>query len=264
MEKRVSRHSARYRPESLMRDPVLRKWIQPQHLDLVRLRETVLVKPTLRYLVLDDFFREDMIATLISHHASLHFEDDEPETNYHATAVRTDRALKIHAGSELFLRRAWHRYLAYIVAARLRRPGRTVVKYRRHPPRARGFWIHTDRDPDMPKALVVLGYFNRDWRAKHGGMLQFWRAYQAAPSAPAPHRWDDYLGKRLSFLTDQPRLTIELPTEHGKMTAVVDLLDQILPVYNRVVICNFQHDASYHSITPSNGRARDGFMQWLY
>jgi hypothetical protein len=48
------------------------------------------------------------------------------------------------------------------------------------------------------------------------------------------------------------------------VTAVVDLLDQILPVYNRIVICNVQYDASYHSITPSNGRARDGFLPWRY
>jgi hypothetical protein len=139
-----------------------------------------------------------------------------------------------------------------------------VVKYRRHPPDARGFWIHTDRDPEMHKALVVLGYFNRDWRVRDGGILQFWKAY-AAQQPPAHYpRWNDYLDKPLSFLSEQQRFAVELQTEHAPTCAIVDLFDQILPTYNRVVICNFQRDPAYHSITPSAGRQRDGFMQWLF
>ena len=52
-----------------------------------------------------------------------------------------------------------------------------------------------------------------------------------------------------------------LPDERNDVDFV--LVDQIVPIYNRVFICNLEENPTYHSVTPSGERARTGFVQWL-
>ena len=113
--------------------------------------------------------------------------------------------------------------------------------------------------------MVVLGYFNRGWSKEDGGLLQLWRARPDADRTCDAYRWDDYVGRRLSFLTRQKEFRIELQSSRGRrFIGRVRQVDQVAPTYNRVVICDFQRDVAYHSVSPSGDRARNGFLQWLY
>ena len=42
------------------------------------------------------------------------------------------------------------------------------------------------------------------------------------------------------------------------------LVDQVLPLYNRLVVCDFVSDPAYHSVTPGNTRPRYDITQRLY
>lgn len=41
------------------------------------------------------------------------------------------------------------------------------------------------------------------------------------------------------------------------------LVDQIVPAYNRLFLCNMKANPCYHSVSPSHGRVRLGFVQWV-
>jgi hypothetical protein len=67
----------------------------------------------------------------------------------------------------------------------------------------------------------------------------------------------------MDFLNNNIRLNVTNPGGGFKEGNTKDLLlvDQIVPVYNRVFICNFKDNPSYHSVTPSNGKVRENFVQ---
>ncbi len=245
-------------------DPILRAWIQPEYLDPRPLREDARARRSPRWVVANHFFVERRLEELARRHARLAFAADDVGLNYHSTAARIDR-LEDEVGLELFHHRRWQRYAAFVLDTELRDAGRTVVKYRKHPPAARGFWIHTDRDPVRSKALAVLGYLNRGWRSSDGGLLQLWDARPRRPgSRRALRRWDAFDGARLSFLEREPIVDVEAAAPRGLTTVEARLVAQIVPAWNRVVFLDFRSGPAYHSVTPSGRRARMGFLQWLY
>jgi hypothetical protein len=243
-------------------DPILQKWIQPQYLAPQSLRDAVEAQPCIKYLVADDFFNTKPLDDLIQKHHQLAFQEDDIGLHYDSTAVRISSHDECSA--ELFFHKRWHEYCEYIVGAHLRKLGETLVKLRRHPEGAKGFWIHTDVSENESKAMTVLGYFNKGWSKQDGGLLQLWRTYTLNDNHAPVYRWKDYEDRRLSFLSKETRFSITAVAPVGLLPLEVELLEQIEPIYNRVVFCDFQRNPAFHSITPSNNRARNGLVQWLY
>ncbi|MEX2205436.1 MAG: 2OG-Fe(II) oxygenase [Myxococcota bacterium] len=262
-----SREEARFRAAfaHLCRaDPILRSWIRSDYLDPRALRESALARRAPRWAVADHFFIEQRLEALARRHARLAFEEDDEGLNYHSTATRVDR-LDEEVGLDLFRHPIWHRYAAFVLNTDLHDLGRTVVKYRRHPPYARGFWIHTDRDSGRSKSLAVLGYLNRGWRSSDGGLLQLWEGKPHRVGSGRPlRRWAAFEGTRLSFLERDRIIDIQAAAPRGLVKIEARLIAQIVPAWNRVVFLDFRSSPAYHSVTPSRRRARLGFLQWLY
>ena len=70
----------------------------------------------------------------------------------------------------------------------------------------------------------------------------------------------------MDFLNNHVRINTRTPGGGFKDNEDHDLvlIDQVVPVYNRVFICNFKDEPAYHSVTPSNGKERLGFVQWMF
>jgi hypothetical protein len=248
---------------------ILERWLNPYYLDPAtreNIRQSVLAKPGPKYAVLDNFFRTEMLDELIRRHPSLAFNEEIDRRAPDGSWLPYDGAVVFaeegkHFGSELFFALEWHRYLMQLVDCRLPDPIGTEVKLRWHRPDAGGFWIHTDRGD---RAMVVIAYFNRGWQAQDGGLLQLWRVDEG--QAPGVVRIDNVdATQRLDMLTKYKRIRTATPGGGfpDRQTHDLVLIDQVVPVYNRVFICNYQHDPAYHSVTPSNGKERTGFVQWL-
>ncbi len=247
---------------------VIDKWVNPYYLkdNVARdIRESILAKPNAKYAVLDDFFREEMLDQLIEHHKHLEFNEEmdrrSPKSGewlpYDGAVVFARQ--NQHFGSELFYDAEWHQYLCYITDTKLECPAHTDIKLRWHRPQADGFWIHTD---SVIRSLVAICYFNKQWRSVDGGLLQLWRVDEAdAPgtfTVNGPKGRMDFLNKHLRIRTSTPGGGFPDNKAHDLI-----LVDQIVPAYNRLFVCNFQKEFAYHSVTPSNGKARLGFVQWL-
>lgn len=249
--------------QAVKESPVLSAWIRPEWHDPRPLAEHACTREILRWVSADDFFDEAHLDALQEAHRKLELAEDDVGLLYHSHAARVDKRPEV-AGTELLLDPLWHRYTAYVLGATLWIPGRTVIKYRRHPPGSRGFWPHTDRDHENPKALAVLGYLNRGWRAEDGGLLQLWEMSEVQPDDPAPYYWDEWDGRALEFLERDQSMIIEAADVLGVRPMRARRLDQIVPRYNRIVFMDFQTTPSFHSITPTGAKPREGFVQWLY
>lgn len=244
---------------------VLDQWINPTYLRpriIKSLKESVLAKPDIRYLVLDNFFSEEALDQLIEQHKTLSFDEKKDRTGPNGEWLPYDSAVcwatEKHFGSELFFSPLWHQYVAELVHVNLKEETHSGVKLRWHRPYSDGFWIHRD-----DHKIAILAYFNKEWRTFDGGLLQLWRVDEGlidgTPTFENPEG-------RLDFLSQHKRIRTSTPGSgflEGRRHDLI-LVDQICPEYNRVVICNFETDPVYHSVTPSNGRERTGFVQWLY
>jgi hypothetical protein len=249
----------------------LSDWINPQYLNSLyfeQLQETVKSKPNTKYLVLDNFFNDNKLKELIEQHKTLEFSEyldrrtlnDEKILPYDGSVVFANP--KIHVGSDLFFNPEWHQYLVKLVNSNyeLNHPCHTEIKLRYHRPYANGFWIHTD---SIVRKLVIICYFNKNWKYEDGGMLQLWRVdEECSESSFKINNIDPEL--RMDFLANHKRIQTNSPGGGFLDNQIHDLvlLDQILPIYNRVFICDLGSDV-YHSVTPSNGKERTGFVQWL-
>lgn len=254
----------------IMAPSVLDKWINPIYLgdDAVeRMRQDVLAKPGAKYIVLDNFFLEDKIEELIKQHKTLQFSEEldrrAPGTGewlpYDGALVYAKPGT--HVGSDLFFDEEWHRYLAYLTHCRIDFPTQTDIKLRWHQKDAHGFWVHTDAGF---RTAVAICYFNKNWQAEDGGLLQLWQ--KDSGHVPGTIEIDRPAG-RMDFLAVNKRIRTSTPGGGWKdgTSGPHDLIlvDQIIPAYNRIFINNYQDDPAYHSVTPSNGRERTGFVQWL-
>jgi hypothetical protein len=244
----------------------MNRWINPAYLDprtIEDIKQSVLAKPDIPYVVLDNFFNVEPFEELIEQHKTLQFSEEADRRTVSGSWLPYDGAVcwanKDHVGADLFFSQEWRKYCHNIVGATLT-DNSTEVKLRHHRPKADGFWIHTDSNKHQ---LVVLCYFGKDWKAKDGGLLQFWRIAEGrAPDTPtieAPQGRMDFLSKHKRIRTSTPGGGFPDMKPHDLI-----LVDQIVPTWNRIVICSFENVKAYHSVTPSNGRARTGFVQWFY
>jgi hypothetical protein len=247
---------------------ILDDWVNPYYLSAEAvhdIREAVRAKPAVKYIVLDNFFQIDKIETFIEHHSNLPFNETIDRTvpgqsvwlPYDGAVVFAQPG--VHYGSELFFEEEWHRYLCHLMSCDIGFPTNTEVKLRWHKRDATGYWIHTD---NTIRTLVAICYFNKGWRVVDGGLLQLWRVDEGrAPGVPVI----ESPGGRLDFLSQHQRIRTSSPGGgfRDKQPHDLVLIDQIVPTYNRLFVCNYQDDPAYHSVTPSNGRERTGFVQWL-
>lgn len=245
---------------------IIDEWVNPIYLDgdyVEAIRESIAIKPTIKYAVLDNFFLEDKLNELIDHHQKLQFSEDKDRRSKDGEWLPYDGAVVFangeHFGSDLFYDSEWHRYCCYLTGADISDAIGTEIKLRHHRPRADGFWIHTD---STIRDIVIICYFNKNWSSQDGGLLQLWRVDEEL--SEKAYRADNPSG-RLDFL-ERHRIQTRSPGGGFPDGCVHDLvlIDQILPVYNRVFICNFQNNPAYHSVTPSGGKSRQGFVQWLF
>lgn len=247
---------------------ILSSWVNPYYLEpstIENIKESIKAKPDIKYAVLDNFFNLDKIDELIEHHSALQFDEAmDRRSGIPGKLLPYDGAVVFakpgeHFGSDLFFDSDWHRYCCDISGVRLPIPAPTDVKLRYHKPNAEGFWIHTD---SIARSLVIICYFNKDWKASDGGLLQLWRIDEA--DDPYSFTIENPEG-RMDFLNHHKRIRTSTPGggfPDGKPHDLV-LIDQVVPAFNRVFICNFQNSLAYHSVTPSNGKVRLGFVQWL-
>jgi hypothetical protein len=227
------------------------------------IKESILAKPVAKYAVLDNFFIEDKIDLLIDKHQSLVFSEAADRINK-GVILPYDGSVKFadknDVGADLFFDPEWHRYCAYITGTKLSDPAGAEIKLRYHRSMADGFWIHTD---STIRDLVIIAYFNKGWTAADGGLLQLWRVDETydknAYSVNAPSGRMDFLSTRSRISTATPGGGFPDKRPHDLV-----LIDQVVPAYNRVFICNLKAEPAYHSVTPSNGKERLGFVQWLY
>ena len=250
---------------------VIDEWINPIYLEnrtVEDIRQSVLAKPIIKYAVLDNFFRTEKLDQLIEAHRHLEFSAEQDRVR-NGQVLPYDSAVCFatpgtHFGSELFFDDEWQRYCCYLTDTKLDFPIGTEIKLRYHRPDADGFWIHTD---STIRSLVIISYFNYEWMVSSGGLLQLWRVDEEL--SDTAYAVDNPKG-RLQFLETQegqPR-RIRTKTPGGgfpdQQSHDLVLIDQIVPTYNRIFLCNFQQNPAYHSVTPSNGRERTGFVQWMF
>jgi hypothetical protein len=69
---------------------------------------------------------------------------------------------------------------------------------------------------------------------------------------------------RLDFLHTERVFSIQIPSLLSLESHQVFMVDQIVPVYNRVVLLDFSKGPGYHSVTPSCGSTRYAIVQWMY
>lgn len=247
-------------------------WVNPLYLKdriVEDVRQSINAKPIVKYVVLDNFFRPEKLHELVRHHEQLQFNEEEDRVRngkslpYDSEVVFARQG--VHFGSELFFNEEWQRFCCYLTDTSLDFPIGTEIKLRRHRPDSDGFWIHTD---SVLRDLVIIAYFNKGWKVSDGGLLQLWRVDEEA--SESAYAVDNPTG-RLYFLENSEAVGIKrirTRTPGGgfrdKKPHDLVLIDQIVPAWNRVFFCNFQKNPAYHSVTPSNGKERTGFVQWMF
>lgn len=227
------------------------------------IRQSVLAKPYIKYAVLDNFFQPRMFEQLIASYNNLSFSEKNDKYTADGKILPYDSSVvfanKNHFGAELFFDPEWHRYCGFLAGIDFPAQVSTEIKLRYHKPHSNGFWIHTD---SPTRDMVIIAYFNKNWTVDDGGLLQLWKVEDPIHSdAYAVESPKD----RLNFLKDSKCIRTKTPGggfQDGRLHDLI-LIDQILPIYNRVFICNFLNNPAYHSITPSKTKARMGFVQWL-
>tara|TARA_Y100000004_G_C8869902_1_gene392785 strand:- start:79 stop:852 length:774 start_codon:yes stop_codon:yes gene_type:complete len=250
---------------------ILSDWINPIYLEesyIRLLQQTLKAKPEVKYLVLDNFFKTEKLDELIRRHKNLNFsEKKDMYSHIDGSLLPYDGAVKFmdksDYGFDFLFSKQWTNYLKRLVSFKYKDRTDTVVKLRYHKPHAKGFWIHTD---SIQWKIVCICYFNKDWKVSDGGLLQLWRpdectletALKVSPSTDS----------KMEFLSENIRLNTaqvggRFPDGDNRDNIDFVLIDQIIPAYNRVFICNTEKNYGYHSVTPSNERERTGFVQWI-
>jgi hypothetical protein len=249
----------------------LSKWINSNYLTpegVADVRESVKAKPTIKYCVLDSFFLPERLDAIIAHHATLKFNEAADRTGHDMVILPYDGAVKWadgnDVGAEFYFAEEVKEYFCYLLN-RLKPPGASVeLKLRWHKPHATGFWIHSD---SVWRSIVAIMYFNKNWKASDGGLLQLWRPDEA--SYDKSMTFDNIRSdQRLDFLNENQRLKTNTPgggwpSHWPHQSRDMILVDQIVPAYNRLFLCDLDADPTFHSVTPSCDKIRTGFVYWL-
>ena len=110
-------------------------------------------------------------------------------------------------------------------------------------------------------------YFNKDWKYSKGGVFQIWNLTQVLNQEDSIDFYiKDSMSGNMNILEQKKVFAAEvvgrispIKSQYGR----VELYDEILPEYNRIVICDFVDNPLYHSITPGHQRDRYAVTQWL-
>jgi hypothetical protein len=246
---------------------LLKKWINPIYLDenyIEDLKETVKSKPEIKYLVLDNFFNIDKLERFIEEHEKLVFddfldqysEDGKHHLPYDSALQWMNRG---NCGYDFLTSNEWFNYLLNLFSLQIRNKCWPEIKLRKHRAHANGFWVHSDSNV---RDLVFISYFNKNWKVEDGGILQLWRIDECRSQNTTIAQPE--LDRKMTCLNN-----IRINAKPGGWPYIENgydliLVDQILPIYNRVFICNLKANPTLHSVTPSNTKERLGFVQWLH
>lgn len=254
---------------------LLEKYINPVYLTpegKAKIKEDLKSKPDVPYVVLDHFFIESTLELIQQEHNTHDFNPnaDSRSEKFQDIKFPFDGAVAQcdpdSVLGEFLYSREWYRYCFEILDIQPLRVWPTI-KIRYNKEDAKGYWPHNDK-PGGPvgfeRIITILGYFNKGWKASDGGLLQIWQESPVQKEGTPSYDEEDYLDQPLAFL-EQPRINVwpygATWPDHEKRDFI--LVDQIVPVYNRVVIFNLNNKALYHSVTPNYGKRRDGFIEWL-
>lgn len=244
---------------------ILSDWINPYYLRetaIFDIQETLKAKPSAKYVVLDNFFIESKIDELINYHKTLQFTTFCDKIHPDGSTLPYDSEVNFATpnqglGSQLYFCTDWLSYLANL--CQLPYSPRTEIKQRYHSAEAGGFWIHTD---SIIRNIAAICYFNKNWRASDGGLLQIWEVddvhLEGTPIIDHPSGVMDMLDLYNRIATSSPGGGFADNKQHDLI-----LVDQIVPTYNRLFLCNMKASPCYHSVSPSHGRVRLGFVQWI-
>ena len=234
-------------------DPILKKWINPKYLDqkiIEKCRNDCLSKPHVKYLVLDEIFRPEILDEYFEKHKQLPFKPDDIGNPYDSLVVFGSPD---EIGGELFFHAPWQLLVSQLCGTEIRKAGKeTTVKLRKHEGNSKGFWIHTDRAVSNPAKIASLVYLNKNWTAADGSLLQLWQALSAERGGrikivevdyekalrgilkkgkkilqgistlgdlKADFKWDDLKGKRLDVLNEEKIFSTDISGhEHNNHT----------------------------------------------
>lgn len=215
----------------------------------------------IKYLVLDNFFTDNYAQQLFQSLIVSNYQKDNLGLNYDSRCKEIINQYDDEKITNIFFSEQWRKFTSFIVDCNLQ-TDKSIFKYRLHPPNSDGFWVHTDISAESPKSMVILGYFNKNWLPPDGGVLQLWKGFKIN-SKSVKYKWNNYKNKKLSFLDTDDPLLIEASAPGGLLPLKMVKTQEIEPIYNRVVIINFQNNLAFHSVTPNN-KGRYSIMQWLY
>jgi hypothetical protein len=250
---------------------LLEEYINPIYLTLEgkeRIKEDLKAKPNGSYVVLDHFFKEDILNKIVQEYNGYLFDpkaDSIIANNlapFDGAAAEADPDTYLGA---LLYSKEWYAYCLELLDMN---PLRIfpIIKIRYNESDAKGYWIHNDKMTfnGMQKFCTILGYFNKGWKLQDGGLLQIWQSSPVNVKNIPSYEVEEYLDREL-FLLEQNRINIMPYSEYWESNDKKDfiLVDQIVPSYNRIVIFNLNDKALHHSVTPNKGRRRYGFIQWL-
>lgn len=246
---------------------LLESWLNEQYLDpnyINDLVETMRAKPEIKYLVLDNFFKQEKIDQFIEEHKKLKFSEKLDMYDHEGKILPYDSAVSFmqsnNYGYELLFSEEWFNYLSKLTSCPVNDNSFTEVKLRYHKADAKGFWIHTD---SSERSIVFICYFNKNWKVSDGGMLQLWRIDECECQDTLVV--DGAMDHKMNYLNNS-RLRTSTPGGgfSDEKSHDLVLVDQILPIYNRVFISNLRANPTFHSVTPSADKERTGFVQWIY
>jgi len=244
---------------------ILQKWINPYYLEpqtIEDIKESINAKPICRYAVLDNFFNTSILDKWIEEHKKIQFSEAYDRYTEKGEVIPYDASMIFAEkgkdfASEFYFSEEWLMYFSILLGIPYNK--KTSIKQRYHPGNSKGFWIHTD---GKERTGVAIGYFNKGWTAKDGGLLQLWVDDTAKdPNTP---KVNGSAHERMGFLENCKRVnssSVGGSSGNGDLDFI--LFDQVVPLYNRLFICDFDSSPCYHSVSPSNGKERYGFVQWL-
>lgn len=245
----------------------IHEWVNPYYLKpetIFNIQQSMQAKPSSKYVVLDNFFLESKLDSLIEYHQKLEFTEFCDKIHPDGSVLPYDSEVNFARpnqglGSELYYDDGWLAYLAECCNLPFSR--NTDIKQRYHAADAGGFWIHTD-SYNRNINIAAICYFNKGWKVSDGGLLQLWEVDDAhlegTPIIERPSGNMDILDLYNRIATSSPGGGFADNKQHDLI-----LVDQIVPTYNRLFLCNMKASPCYHSVSPSHGRIRWGFVQWI-
>lgn len=175
--------------------------------------------------------------------------------------------------AELFFSEEWYSFISTLANHEygLHNTERNM-RFKLYSADTQGYWIHTDRflrNGSINHWGLIL-YLTKERKAEDGGLFQIWNIEKTLdPTTPI------ITNTNPEELINQTRVNItgagpgdsfrDLYGDriYQNQTRDMTLVDQIVPTFNRMYLCNFDTNIAYHSITPNVGDDRKAIVQLL-